>query len=100
MVNLYPSRLIQIDSSARPRIVNTLLSDFAGVYAALSYVWGKGQNYILSESTLHEKSAGLDIGLLPITIREAILVAQRVGFQFLWVDALYVFQNFLLIPKL
>jgi hypothetical protein len=83
----YPSRLIQIDVTI-PRIVDSLNSNFAGIFATLSYVWGQNQKYVLLESTLDAMYIGLDMDVLPATIHDAVLAARRLDFKYLWVDAL------------
>jgi hypothetical protein len=87
MAENYPSRLIQIDITP-PRIVDSLNSSFAGIFATLSYVWGQDQNYVLLESTLDTMCSSLDMDVLPATIHDAILAARRLDFNYLWVDAL------------
>ena len=67
-------------------------------YVALSYIWGEAKNFTLNEKTttqLHSK-----FGLVPClkqwvpkTIRDAILVVQRMGERYLWVDALCIQQD-------
>lgn len=86
----FPSRLIYINTSSTLRIVDSSLADFRGVYTALSYVWGGIQDYVLSKSNLHEMYKELKPDKIPNTIRDAIVLAWRLGFQYLWVDALYV----------
>lgn len=86
--NQYPSRLIRLDPSSSPCIVLTEENDFDGRYVTLSYVWGQGQSYVLSQSTYDSKSSGIEMELLPTVIRDAIMVTERLGFRYLWVDAL------------
>ncbi|RYP27194.1 hypothetical protein DL767_007787 [Monosporascus sp. MG133] len=62
-------------------------------YVALSYVWGAGQSYVLTQSTLDEKCNGLDEARLPRTIAEAIDITRHLGYDYLWVDALCIIQD-------
>jgi hypothetical protein len=86
-----PSRLIDIGTSDL-RVVRTSKIQAIGKsvtgYVALSYVWGVGQTFVLllrSESLLTQS---FSINELPRTIQDAVVVARRLGFRYLWVDAL------------
>ncbi|EEU33838.1 uncharacterized protein NECHADRAFT_89098 [Fusarium vanettenii 77-13-4] len=66
-------------------------------YTALSYVWGSVPNFRLTKAkrpvllmpgSLRQVAVGL-----PRTIRDAIMVVQRLGCRYLWVDALCLMQN-------
>lgn len=65
-------------------------------YAALSYVWGNYQNVVKltqdNKEAFHEPGSLSREGL-PQTIKDSIEVARRLGFQWLWVDALCIFQD-------
>ena len=61
-------------------------------YAALSYVWGQNQTYVLNDETFEEKRRGLDVSRLPQTIIDAITVTKGLGLTYLWVDALCILQ--------
>ena len=56
-------------------------------YVALSYRWGE------SHSTLQEEQTDMLPANLPVTIEDAILVTQSLGFQYLWVDKYCVSQT-------
>jgi len=65
-------------------------------YVALSYVWGGcGKEYWTSNANLTSRSkpAGLDVSIIPETILDAIRLVQRMGEQYLWVDALCIIQD-------
>ena len=67
-------------------------------YVALSYVWGGAQNFTLNKSNktrLHTRLGLLPFlqELIPKTIRDAMLVAQRIKERYLWVDALCIQQD-------
>ncbi|KAL8367131.1 hypothetical protein RB595_008891 [Gaeumannomyces hyphopodioides] len=66
-------------------------------YAALSYVWGHGQQFQLTRRNYHEMyqpgylEATKDS--VPKTVLHGILVTQQLGINYIWIDALCVFQD-------
>ena len=82
-LNRIPRHLIEIVDEHSPRIVlhNTLSQDAS--YAALSYVWGQNQTYVLNDETFEEKRRGLDVSRLPQTIIDAITVTKGLGLTYL-----------------
>ena len=70
----------------------------ACAYAALSYVWGTAGNQLtLTEDT---KRTLMSVGALadsnqhlPLTIKDSILLCEKLGIDFLWVDALCIQQD-------
>ncbi|KAH9857300.1 heterokaryon incompatibility protein-domain-containing protein [Lenzites betulinus] len=87
-----PKRLINCVDPERPHLVETSEGE-RGRYVALSYVWGKNQPHKTTLSTLFKYEAGLDLALLPQTIRDAIRVTRELGFELLWVDSLCIVQD-------
>ena len=66
-------------------------------YVALSYVWGGAQTFTLNENNtrhLHTRFGIVPfLQLIPRTIRDAMLVVQRMKERYLWVDALCIQQD-------
>lgn len=85
-----PARLIDANC---PRLVASSEIPHDSIYVALSYVWGPNQNYILTKDTMSEKMDALDMNLLSGSIADAIHVSRRLGFKYLWVDALCIIQD-------
>ncbi|KAF1848987.1 HET-domain-containing protein [Cucurbitaria berberidis CBS 394.84] len=89
-----PARLIELQVNEGLRIVDTsYLKPSDQGFAALSYVWGMQQTFILLEKNREELSRGFDIAQLPQTIRDAVTVTRHIGLQYLWVDALCIMQD-------
>ena len=88
-----PRYLININHPQGPRIILHRSLPQNVKYIALSYVWGMNQTYVLTKATLEEKCSGLDLSRLPKTIIDAIEVTRRLGFTYLWVDALCIVQD-------
>ena len=95
-----PTRLLDVSlsdpSSDRIRLVDTAytLKDSDHVkYVALSYCWGESQNPETKRDNIHDHYDGLELASLPPTIRDAVNVTRRLGFNYLWVDALCICQD-------
>jgi len=63
-----------------------------GNYTALSYCWGTQQTIVLSQELLDAGPVVYDLGKLPKTIQEAVIVTRRLGLSYLWVDSLCIVQ--------
>ena len=66
-------------------------------YAALSYVWGEGSRSLLTNSTSRRltRPCGLSGDHLdtPRTFVDVVLLARRLGFYYLWIDAVCIKQD-------
>ena len=92
-----PTRLIEIlpgspSDAIRARIVQTDSLKSSTEYVALSYVWGDNQP-VLSSNTLLSMRSELPLGILPITVANAIATAHRLGHNYCWLDSLCVLQD-------
>jgi hypothetical protein len=85
-----PTRLISVSDSGPLRVIKSRehSSTVHLDYVALSYVWGANQTYVLDLETFEQKMGTLDTSCLPQSILDAIEVTRRLGFQYLWIDAL------------
>ncbi|KAI1142575.1 HET-domain-containing protein [Hypoxylon sp. FL0543] len=96
-----PTRLIDVGDPLHPRLVesatrtddrlNSPGSEMG--YVTLSYVWGAKQDYVLTQDTLRAKLDGLDIQRVPQSVREAMEATAKLGFRYIWVDALCIIQD-------
>lgn len=65
-----------------------------GVYACLSYCWGKSKNGITTLSNVSERRTnGIPLHSLPSTVRDAILLCHKLNIQYIWVDRLCIIQD-------
>ncbi|PLN78625.1 HET-domain-containing protein [Aspergillus taichungensis] len=90
----HPSRLIDVTNRHSPRLINR--DEIAApdeVYVVLSYVWGPAQTYTLRTSSHEQLRRGLDPARLPKTLRDAMEVTARLGFRYIWIDALCIIQD-------
>jgi hypothetical protein len=84
-----PARLIDLHDDGGLRIVHTSnLESYDGGFAALSYVWGTNQTFVLLSTTECSLTTKFTVEQLPQTIRDAVVVTRRIGLRYLWVDAL------------
>jgi hypothetical protein len=92
---LLPSRVINVGKDMRTQTVKLRIisEEEKGDYVALSYCWGGTQSVVLTTNTLETMTANLDISSLPKTILDAIEVTRKLGFRFLWIDALCITQD-------
>lgn len=88
-----PTRVIDVRNPQHLRLVTRDDATPPRPYSALSYVWGPSQPYVLTKKTINQMHVGLDSSKLPKTITDAVSVARRMGFAYLWVDALCIIQD-------
>ncbi|KAI9778426.1 MAG: hypothetical protein M1839_008072 [Geoglossum umbratile] len=62
-------------------------------YLTLGYCWGKKEFTCLTGANLATFINEIDIEILPATIRDAIQVTRRLGFSYIWIDALCIPQD-------
>ncbi|KAJ4421717.1 hypothetical protein N0V82_003561 [Gnomoniopsis sp. IMI 355080] len=92
-----PTRVLKILSSSSGEVESISLFEARGekgTYAALSYCWGMTPQ--LEKTTTENLARHLEVILLkdlPNTIADAIRLCHRLGFHYLWVDALCIIQD-------
>ncbi|GKT49799.1 uncharacterized protein ColSpa_09980 [Colletotrichum spaethianum] len=89
-----PSRVLDLGTAEAPTLklyVNN--TEEHGEYVALSYCWGGPQRGLLKRKTLSNMEGGIQLGNLQLTVRDAITVTRRLGFRYLWIDALCIIQD-------
>jgi hypothetical protein len=90
---ILPTRVINVgDGHQNPCLYLTSVAE-KGNWVSLSYCWGGNSDFVLTKSTLHTLVEGPDLQDFPKTIQDAIIITQNLGIQFLWVDALCIFQD-------
>ncbi|ETS80756.1 hypothetical protein PFICI_08285 [Pestalotiopsis fici W106-1] len=66
----------------------------AAGFAALSYCWGEEGNPIqLRSETCEGLKQGIAVSTLPATISDAIHFSEKLSLDYIWVDALCIFQD-------
>lgn len=92
--------VLDIQFKSLPKLVLSDGTRYPERYVALSYVWGKGSKqgrYFTTGATVmtHIKRGGLAAAWakLPRTIQDAVLLVNRLGQRYLWVDSLCIAQD-------
>jgi hypothetical protein len=91
-----PTRLINIGkkgTNESPRLeVDEVPS--AVSWAALSYSWGPGiTKFTRRSDTFQEMRTGIPLEKWPVTLRDAVKIAQSLVLHYLWIDALCILQD-------
>jgi hypothetical protein len=72
------------------KLVDGTFLDAWSEYATLSHCWGKSKPVRLHKGTLQALRQGVSLSGLPKTFAEAATVADKLGFRYLWIDALCI----------
>ncbi|RYP11925.1 hypothetical protein DL767_011217 [Monosporascus sp. MG133] len=86
-----PTRVIDVRSFR----LHVSEQDEQGLYVALSYCWGKTSTIKTTMENYEARQHRLLIGdeTLPKTFKHSIWTARRLGFRYLWIDALCIIQG-------
>lgn len=90
---LLPGRLLKLDSDKTLCCLIEPSGRALLQYAALSYCWGGEQSFKLTSITLEQMKNRIEVGTLPRTHQDAILVCHWLGLEYLWIDALTIIQD-------
>ncbi|PVI00914.1 HET-domain-containing protein [Periconia macrospinosa] len=88
-----PTRLIYVPKREdRPlRLLET--DGMTGQYVTLSYVWGRGNIFKTTRDNIEARKKGFWPKDLPMSVRDAVKITRRMGFEYIWVDALCIIQG-------
>jgi hypothetical protein len=90
---LLPTRVVDIGSAlTQPRLYISGDNE-TGEWAALSYCWGSDSHFTLTAASLNRLRSGIPLSDFPPTLQDAVVVARALGIQYLWIDALCIFQD-------
>ncbi|PMD32227.1 HET-domain-containing protein [Hyaloscypha variabilis F] len=89
-----PTRLIRVWRYHGRRVIQLQESDGTTVsYAALSYCWGGEQEVQTTKQTFRRHTTRINFQDLPKTIKDAVIITENLGLEYLWVDALCIIQD-------
>ncbi|TGO50548.1 hypothetical protein BCON_0181g00150 [Botryotinia convoluta] len=87
-----PARVIDVQYTGRdPFLLET--SEMYGSWIALSYCWGSSPTLKTTTQNLSRHRNMISISSLPQTMRDAVEFTRRIGYQYLWIDALCIIQD-------
>ncbi|KAL8990022.1 MAG: hypothetical protein Q9169_008226 [Polycauliona sp. 2 TL-2023] len=94
-----PSRVIDVgptDGSRDPKLIITL--GMRAFYVALSHCWGKPTesdppNSRTTSANFEDVMEGCPMHTLPQNFQDAITTVRKLGFRYLWIDALCIIQD-------
>jgi hypothetical protein len=90
-----PSRIIEIIHAGGRRYLRLSVTKFdpPEPYVALSYCWGGDQHVKTTNENIIRHRTRINMEDLPATVRDAILVAERLGILKIWVGAFCIIQG-------
>jgi hypothetical protein len=91
--NFAPSRLIDIGSPTEDPFLFIPPSGKSIQYVALSYCWGTSRHITLTTDKLESKQPRFPLDSLPKKSQDAFIICRKLGFQYIWVDALCIVQD-------
>ena len=93
-----PSRLIDLGTTSGTSN-DLVLKEIRGErhrYMALSYCWGNPTTHTplkTTRDTLFQHQTGISFATLPLTLQHVTVIARKLHFRYLWVDALCIVQD-------
>ncbi|KAI1181138.1 heterokaryon incompatibility protein-domain-containing protein [Nemania sp. FL0916] len=94
-----PARLLDVGTLEqgteipRVRLCTTHSMEARPEYLALSHCWGRVEILRLTKESSDEFFHYIPEDKLPATFHDAITVTRRLGFRYLWIDSLCIFQD-------
>ena len=88
-----PTRVIDVGDELNAPYLYESRPGEEGVWAALSYCWGKKQVLTTKTASLATHKSGIPLGDLPKTCQDAILVARALSIRYIWIDAICIVQD-------
>jgi hypothetical protein len=64
-----------------------------GVYITLSHRWGNSKSFKTTMTNLEEFRKGIDLNMLPNLFKDVVVVTQKLGTKYLWIDSLCIIQD-------
>lgn len=90
-----PTRILDLGTDPSISRIALIESDAQyGRYIALSYCWGKaGEQLTTTTATLEDHKHGINIGELPQTFQDIVLLARKLEVRYIWIDSLCIIQD-------
>lgn len=88
-----PTRLVAIGTLGQIKLVESTTLLTRPRYSTLSYCWGQEPFTMLAQDNLSLFQDQIPCEKLPQTFRDAIEVTQKLGLDYIWIDALCIVQS-------
>lgn len=89
-----PTRLVEIPQEGQECKLHISGPSEKGHYVTLSHCWGPaGVTFLLRKTNLEQLRSTIQIQDLPRSFQDAITITRRLGFRYLWIDAICVIQD-------
>lgn len=89
-----PTRVLDVGPAHEYQDPRILLSGGKhGRYIAFSYCWGTVSPPSTTSTSLKKHMKGLSMAELPSVFREAIILARKLDYQYIWIDSLCIIQD-------
>jgi hypothetical protein len=91
-----PTRLLQVQPlipSPKAYLRQTAQIPEDARYTTLSHCWGQYMPIKLERRTLQAFLDGIDVGRLPPTFQQAIMLTKSLGIEYIWIDSLCIIQD-------
>lgn len=75
------------------KLVDGVFLDPLSEYVTLSHCWGRGKPVRLTKKTLPALRQGIAASTLPKTFADAAQATEKLGFRYLWIDALCILHD-------
>ncbi|KAI8652515.1 HET domain-containing protein [Fusarium keratoplasticum] len=66
---------------------------YSPIWAALSYCWGGPQKAQTTSQNVNERYQAIDLGEMPLTLRDAIRTCRELNLPYLWIDSMCIIQD-------
>ncbi|TVY17527.1 hypothetical protein LARI1_G008554 [Lachnellula arida] len=89
-----PLRVVDVGSPGSNESQLATTRDQRGRYICLSYCWGLSPGVTTTYDSLTSHiMKGIPDAKLPATLRDAVYITRKLGFRYLWIDALCILQR-------
>lgn len=89
-----PTRVIDVgpsDGSRDPTL--RITNGERGEWVALSHCWGTASRVVTNSRNVPLSERFMNLGDMPPTFRDAVIVTRQLGYRYLWIDSLCIVQD-------
>lgn len=92
-MNVLPNRVVEVGSECQDPRLLVPTKGLKGLYATLSYCWGKLENeasFLTARGNVKERESQTKLDSMPKTHLDAVRFTRSLGLQYIWIDALCI----------